>query len=116
MTRHTDETKNIDKIAGDRVKEARIFRGMSREQLANKIGVTHQQLGKYENASNRITIGRLALISKALNEPVEYFVQCDPLIIPPDHERLCIEVARNFTKIKDRKTRIAVSNLIKDMT
>ena len=48
---------------------------MSQEQLGKVIGVAFQQVQKYEQGANRITIGRLADISRTLEVPVTYFLE-----------------------------------------
>lgn len=56
-----------------RVRSRRLECGLSLVKLAKQIGVTHQQLQKYERATNRIGAGRLQLIAGALGVPVSYF-------------------------------------------
>lgn len=63
----------IDIQVGTRVREHRLARGMSQQELAEKIGVSFQQLQKYERATNRISCGRLWEISSALKVPLGEF-------------------------------------------
>jgi transcriptional regulator with XRE-family HTH domain len=51
----------------------RILVGMSQERLGEEIGLTFQQIQKYEKGSNRISASRLYQISRILNVPVQYF-------------------------------------------
>jgi transcriptional regulator with XRE-family HTH domain len=55
---------NIDKIVGDNVRALRISRGWSQSKLADAIGLTFQQVQKYEKGSNRVSAGRLYRIAK----------------------------------------------------
>ena len=64
---------SIDVFAGNRVRELRLMKGWTEKQLAKKIGVTFQQLQKYESAANRISASRLYLICKALNITISEF-------------------------------------------
>lgn len=116
MSRHTEQTIEVDKAVGLKIKLFRIACGMSRQQLALKINVTHQQLQKYETGANRVTVGRLVALSKALKKPIVDFFNDDTQVLPNDHERLCIEVARMFGRIKKRSVRIAVANMIRDLS
>lgn len=75
MTTSNKTTTDIDKLAGEKIHELRLAMGLSREQLAGKIDVTHQQLYKYEKGDNRITLGRMVLIAKALKRPISYFIE-----------------------------------------
>jgi transcriptional regulator with XRE-family HTH domain len=63
----------VDKVVGQRVRLSRQSRGMSQTALASAIGVTFQQLQKYEKAANRISASKLFEISKALDVDVGTF-------------------------------------------
>lgn len=118
MARKNDYTVRVDNIIGERIHELRITKGLSRQQLAVKIGVTHQQLQKYEKGTNRISAGRLASIALALGKPAAFFfedIHEEQTPLPTQHQRLCIEVSRNFMKIKDLAHQSAVSHLIKTL-
>lgn len=60
----------IDAIVGKNVRDKRVLRGMSQEQLAQTVGVTFQQLQKYERGDNRISASRLVELAKSLSVPV----------------------------------------------
>jgi transcriptional regulator with XRE-family HTH domain len=63
----------LDKTIGARVRKLRMVRGLSQEKLAEQLGITFQQVQKYEQGSNRISVSRLVHISKALKSPIAYF-------------------------------------------
>jgi transcriptional regulator with XRE-family HTH domain len=65
----------VDVHVGLRVRAARLVRGISQEKLGDAVGVTFQQIQKYENGVNRIGTGRLHAIAKLLNVPVTYFFE-----------------------------------------
>ena len=62
-----------DKHVGSRIRALRGLRGMSQTALGEEIGVTFQQVQKYENGRNRIGASRLWQISRALDVPVSSF-------------------------------------------
>lgn len=64
---------SIDKKIGQRVRARRLEIGMSQERLAELLGVTFQQVQKYEKGTNRIAASRLFDISLALGKPVGDF-------------------------------------------
>jgi transcriptional regulator with XRE-family HTH domain len=64
----------VDMHVGNKVKTRRIMLGLSQEELAKSIGLTFQQVQKYERGTNRISVSRLIDISKALRTPVDYFL------------------------------------------
>jgi transcriptional regulator with XRE-family HTH domain len=118
MARTNEYTERVDTIIGERIHELRISMGLSRQQLAGEIGVTHQQLQKYEKGTNRISVGRLASIAKALKKPVAFFfddIHEEQIALPTQHQRMCIEVSRNFLKIKNPKHQEAVNILVKEL-
>lgn len=118
MVRKSKFTEQIDNAIGQKIHELRISLGLSRQQLAGKIGVTHQQLQKYEKGTNRISAGRLVAIAKALGKPVAYFfenVMDGGSEMPSQHQRMCIEVSRNFMRIRDPMHQNAVNMLVRTL-
>jgi transcriptional regulator with XRE-family HTH domain len=119
MARQHDYIEEVDKFIGKNIYSLRLARGLSRQQLSGEIGVTHQQLYKYERGKNRISVGRLLLIAKELGKNISYFyegigeVNNDP--VTTQHQRMCIEISRNFMKIKSTEHQEAVNKLIKSL-
>lgn len=70
--------KPVDIEVGRRVKARRLAIGMSQERLASILGVTYQQVQKYERGTNRIGSSRLAEIAKALSVPVAALFEDQP--------------------------------------
>jgi len=75
MPRNNDKINEINKLVGSRIQTERISVKITRMQLAEKIDVSHQQVLKYETGDNLISVGRLAFIAQALNQPIEYFLK-----------------------------------------
>ena len=65
--------KEITKLIGRRIAILRINQGMSQLKLASKVGVSFQQIQKYEAGKNRVSIDRLIAIAKALNVKIINF-------------------------------------------
>ena len=61
--------KPVDQIIGQNIRANRLARGLSQAELADRIGVTFQQVQKYETGVNRVGGSRLIQIAKALNVP-----------------------------------------------
>ena len=68
----------IDKHVGSRVRMRRMMLGMSQEKLGNNLGLTFQQVQKYEKGTNRIGASRLQQISHILQVPVAFFFEGAP--------------------------------------
>ena len=111
--------KEVDKSIGSKIYSLRLAKGLSRKQLAASVNVSHQQLQKYEKGTNRISIGRLLLISKALNKNISYFYEAletaNNQELVTQHQRMCIEVSRNFMKLKNPTHQEAIHTLIKSL-
>ena len=69
----TGRPNPIDVHVGSRVRLRRTFLGMSQEKLGNAIGLTFQQVQKYERGANRIGSSRLFDLSRVLDVPVSFF-------------------------------------------
>jgi transcriptional regulator with XRE-family HTH domain len=68
----------VDKHVGSRIRMRRKMLGMTQENLGDGLGLTFQQVQKYENGINRIGAGRLQHISHLLQVPVPFFFQGAP--------------------------------------
>jgi transcriptional regulator with XRE-family HTH domain len=64
-----------DIAVGRRVRQRRVLLGMSQEKLAEALGLTFQQVQKYENGANRVSASRLLDISRILSVPVSFFFE-----------------------------------------
>jgi transcriptional regulator with XRE-family HTH domain len=113
----------------------RIMLGMSQEKLGEALGLTFQQVQKYEKGVNRIGASRLFQISKILDVPVQFFFEEAPHIGgdgtaargmgEPDSEafileflnsREGLELNRAFVKIGDPKVRKSVVDLVRALS
>lgn len=68
----------IDVHVGSRVRLRRTMSGMSQEKLGEALGITFQQIQKYEKGANRIGASRLQEISNVLNTPISFFFEDAP--------------------------------------
>jgi transcriptional regulator with XRE-family HTH domain len=68
----------IDIHVGSRVRLRRTMVGMSQEKLGDALGITFQQIQKYEKGANRVGASRLQEISRILNTPVSFFFEDAP--------------------------------------
>ena len=69
----------IDKHVGSRVRMRRMMLSMSQEKLGDALGLTFQQVQKYEKGTNRIGASRLQQISQILDVPVSFFFEGVPI-------------------------------------
>jgi transcriptional regulator with XRE-family HTH domain len=114
----------IDKHVGNRVRVRRLSVGMSQSRLAAALGITFQQVQKYENGTNRIGASRLHEIAGILGVGVTYFYEGLPepgqpvdwdsrdsiltFLALPDSDRL----VRNFVRLNDDAARRRVTDLV----
>ncbi len=115
LTRAATKGTDVDRYVGGRIRERRVMLGLSQQQMAHLIGVTYQQAHKYERGINRISAGRLFEIARVLRVPVSYFFEGlegngteEDLSV---RQRMCLELARNFTQIPNERHREALSQL-----
>ena len=68
----------VDEHVGNRIRVRRTLLGMSQEKLGEALGLTFQQVQKYEKGANRVSASRLFQLSKILKVPVSYFFENMP--------------------------------------
>ncbi|HEV7415199.1 helix-turn-helix domain-containing protein [Tianweitania sediminis] len=129
MTENKKRPNPIDIHVGSRIRLRRNMIGMSQEKLGEQLGITFQQIQKYEKGTNRVGASRLQAIGGIMNVPVSYFFEDAPrdgaggpeFGEPPapsfETDFLSttegIQLFRSFTKITDPKVRRRVLDLIK---
>ena len=107
----------IDQHIGQRVRERRIVLGLSQTVLADGLGITFQQLQKYEKGHNRIAAGRLYGCAQLLKVPPEFFFEGleDSDSGAPDVTRSdeALKLARAYYSIDDPAQRRRVRELVR---
>ena len=69
------QAKTLDTHVGQHIRDKRNERGMSQTEVANALGVTFQQVQKYEHGTNRVGASRLYDLSRVLNVPIQVFFE-----------------------------------------
>jgi len=69
------------KEIGEKIKRRRREIGISQEQLAETLGVTYQQVQRYENGMNKLNVENIQIIADALSVPVSYFFEPDKTLM-----------------------------------
>jgi len=88
MKRSTKAPTASTKIVATRIKDARVQAGLSQEKLGDAIGVTFQQVQKYEKGINRVASDRLQRIADVLGKPIGYFFTTTASGLPPADDEL----------------------------
>lgn len=98
---------DADRFVGAQLRQARRELGLTQDGLASLIGVTFQQIQKYEAGHSRMAAGRLREVAIALKKPITYFYQ------PFDHEVTNTTKARKNLLIRDlrRDSKKALDNI-----
>ena len=76
--------KPVDMYVGNQVRTRRLMLGMSQEKLGHALGLTFQQVQKYEKGTNRMGSSRLQQIANILQVPVMFFFEGAPNQTKPD--------------------------------
>ena len=121
----------IDKHVGSRVRMRRMMLNMSQEKLGDALGLTFQQVQKYEKGTNRIGASRLQQISQILQVPVEFFFEGAPILTasgsaPKDAPSASyvsdflatsegLSLTKAFTRIKEPKLRRRIFDLVEEI-
>jgi len=120
----------VDGQVGNRVRLRRMLVGMSQERLGEHLGLTFQQVQKYEKGVNRIGAGRLYQVAQILGVPINYFyegvieqsaesIRNGDSSTPPVMEFLSsgegLQLTLAFMRIKDSKVRKRVIDLVKSL-
>ncbi len=123
----------VDVHVGSRLRKRRTLLGMSQTTLAEALGLTFQQVQKYERGANRISSSRLYDLARVLDVPIRYFFDDMPAAVaasspplgggrakkPPSYEpdpmakRETMEFVRAYYKIKDANVRKRLRELAK---
>lgn len=129
MSRRTPNP--IDVHVGGRVRMRRLLVGMSQEKLADQLGITFQQVQKYEKGTNRIGASRLFEASQVLGVPVSFFYEelggaaaRQPGLAEPASEayvadfvasREGLQLMKAFVAVKDPKVRRRIVELVESL-
>lgn len=114
--------KQENRRIGQIIKEARKARSMTQMELSELIGVSYQQVQKYEKGSDNISVDRLKQIAGAINVPITLFFPAGAENVSeapaaygklPEDESALLKLYR---RIKSRKAKKAVIELLKTFT
>lgn len=133
MRENKKKPNPIDVHVGGRIRLRRNMLGMSQEKLGEALGITFQQIQKYEKGTNRVGASRLQAISSILNTPVSFFFEGAPgqegsgastgmaeesstdYVVDFLHSGEGIQLNRAFVRIQDPKVRRRVIDLVKTL-
>jgi transcriptional regulator with XRE-family HTH domain len=110
----------VDRYVGSRVRLRRRMLRMSQKNLGHKLGITFQQVQKYEKGANRVSASRLQMISTALDVPVGQFftdgagtsrTSVKPLAFDPQ----ALRFAEAFIRLNDRALRNSILDMVEAM-
>ena len=118
----------IDVHVGSRVRIRRVELGMSQGKLGDALGITFQQVQKYEKGTNRIGASRLQHVSGILQVPIAYFFEGTPGQMkakgnPPSSTYVSdfiattdgLTLAKAFTQIKNANVRHQIVKLVNEI-
>jgi transcriptional regulator with XRE-family HTH domain len=123
-----DKPNPVDVHVGSRVRLRRTLLGMSQEKLGDAIGLTFQQVQKYERGANRIGASRLYDLARVLDVPVAYFFEelidgsaasgtgdhaTEPFQSNPMMKRETLELVRAYLRISDPQIKRRLFELAK---
>src|SRR5215472_10261458 len=115
-----------DVHVGKRIKMRRLVRGLSQTDVANRLGITFQQIQKYEKGANRIGAGRLQEMANLFRVTPAFFFEAGPRHKPGQSEEASettellankynLALARAYNKIRSRNVRRNVLELVEGL-
>ena len=109
-----------DVYVGNRIRVRRKELGFSQEKLGEKVGITFQQIQKYEKGTNRVGASRLQAMATALEVPISYFFPHDPDGKAVDTAEAAIltdngalKIARDYLRIADPAIRRKAQEIVR---
>ncbi|MFQ5780059.1 MAG: helix-turn-helix domain-containing protein [Nitrospiria bacterium] len=112
--------KSKGNLIGRRIRQRRIEIGLSQEGLGERLGVSYQQIQKYEKGVSRLTVDRLQEVARCLHISIDYFLKDLPTVREPapPYDTLSVEEKRllkQFRAISNPSVRLALLRLIQAM-
>jgi transcriptional regulator with XRE-family HTH domain len=121
----TQRSTAVDAAVGARIRNLRLRNKLSQTDVGEKVGVTFQQIQKYENGTNRVSAGRLAQLAKIFGVPVAAFYSEAPTNDTKSARRVNVGANRSdthverlmkaFQALKDHKLKTAILQLAEQM-
>jgi transcriptional regulator with XRE-family HTH domain len=111
-TTKDDGPHNVDVHVGRKMRTARMIEGVSQEELGEGLGVTFQQVQKYEKGSNRISASKLWETSEVLRVPIDFFFE--DLKVDNRGGKSDVEMVADFTSSRDGMSIIRAFNQIEN--
>ncbi len=114
----------VDIHVGSRIRLRRTLLGMSQQRLGDAIGLTFQQVQKYERGTNRVGASRMHDLARALDVPISYFYEDlggtpkAPQANPADDnlkKRETLELVRAYYRIANPKVRAQLFKMTKEL-
>jgi transcriptional regulator with XRE-family HTH domain len=115
----------VDLIVGRNIRLHRLSKGISQTDLASKIGVTFQQVQKYEKGANRVGASRLSRIAQVLQIPVAALFDGGPGAGTEDRsdesplallsEPQALRLVKAFSKVEDSEVRRSMVSLLENL-
>lgn len=109
----------LDVEVGRRIRVRRMDLGISQTALGDALGVTFQQVQKYEKGANRVSAGRLKQIAQKLDVPMAYFYDETPAKSPPGQAAFefldnayTLRLVRSFSRIGNRHLRRQIVHMV----
>jgi transcriptional regulator with XRE-family HTH domain len=110
------KTGEIDIKLGANIVKHRLVAGLSRKDLAEQVGITHQQMQKYENGINRISVARLYEIAKVLKISVHSLLCTENVSADIELDtKTKTEIYKYLNRVKDEAKLEAIKNLVKSI-
>ena len=114
------EARTLDVLVGKNIQRFRVKKNLTQKQLGNRLGLTFQQIQKYENATNRVSAPRLYMLAQTLEVPIICFLDdngskkpsaMNISMLSPE----AVAVALAYDRVGKVSTRKAVGTILEEL-
>lgn len=118
MTKNNEFMQGFYQNLGHKILTARLTNKLSQNTVSSKIGISIQQLQKYESGKNKICIARLICLSNFFKKDISYFIDTASAkkVEISKSERVAYKLLGDFLKIKNEACKMAIKDLVEELS
>jgi transcriptional regulator with XRE-family HTH domain len=100
---------NIQQRVGARIRAARILRGVTATEVGRHVGVSYQQIWKYEIGKSSISVGAITVIAQLLRMPISFFLEDIPFDVPASNSSRRVVLLDAYDRLDPARRDLLIS-------
>ncbi len=109
------DTQTLPAIIADNLRKARVSCGKTQQEIGDLLGITFQQVQKYEKNLNRVSAASLKFIADYTGKPITYFYNVQESPVPSYSDKKCYILLQALANIKNKYARESLEKLIMEL-